>query len=691
MYQDIIDALRRKSITKALSAARILVTAHPDDAIAHRWLASALQQNGDIDEALASIEQAIALSPDNADLHVARAGLLLGRRNVEAAQSALIKATELNPNQLGSYLLQAQLALGRGDLADAERLRGLAERVAPGFPQLAAIEAMIELQRGNPDQALRVVMDGLKRAPEDEQLRYALGFVHMQKGHFAFAEQAFRRLFESNPTATSLRSLIADLVLKQGRPDEAAELMAPLLEDTAIVTPGMQRFVAQMHLASGNAGRAMPLLRSALSALPNDRAILALLVDIWQRQGDLDAGRNVLDAALAATTDAPNLWIARLALELSGSPHELPLANRWVSAMPDSLEALEAQLEAYAAVDQPQKAETIAERIVALSPGHSVAQGYLFKVLLARDPKAAVSRVQSLLEQARSTESRQLLLSWLGLAQETAGDYEAAVLTWEERSQSMAPGLLPVHRISPPSLEFPAVGVIPPEHVARPLFVWGAPGSGIERVARVLADAGAPLLTDRFAPEWSGDLLQHYDSIEALTSGDMHPAMLVSRWRANLAARGIADGNVVDWLVWWDNAFLKAFRSHLPEGVLLMSLRDPRDMLLHWLAFGAHSQMALPSANEGALWLSEMLGQVALMMEEQLYPLLVVRLEGVENDPAALTAAVNKALSTDNLQPPSSLGHSYLPSGRWRDYREALAVPFSRLTQVAVRLGYPQD
>lgn len=691
MYDNIIDALRRKATAEALAAARVLADAHPDDALAHRWLAASLQQNGDPDEALASIERAIALSPDNADLHVARAGLLLGKREVEAARTALAQATELNPNQLGSYMMQAQLALGRGDLGEAERLHGLAAKAAPDFPQLAAIEGMLELQRGNSDQALRVITRGLQRAPADEQLRYALGFVHMQKGHLAFAEQAFRGLLESNPSATSLRSLIADLVLKQGRPDEAAELIAPLLENPAAVTPGMQRFMAQMHLASDRVDQAMPLLRSALAAAPNDQATLELLVGIWQQSGELEAGRNVLDAALATTTNAPNLWIARLAMELSGSPLELPLANRWVAAMPDSLQALEAQLEAYAAANQVEQAEAIARKIVELSPGHSAAQGYLFNILLVRDPQAAVTRARALLEQSRNEQSRQLLLAWLGLAQDRAGDRTGAVVSWEARSRSMAPDLLPPHRISPPYLEMPEVGAIASENGSRPLFLWGGPGSGVERVAAILAASGAPLLTDRFRPDWAGDMMQHFDSIEALTSGDLAPAVMVSSWRGNLPERGVADGNVIDWLVWWDNSFLKAFRPHLADGVLLVALRDPRDMLLHWLAFGAHSQMALPSANEGALWLSEMLGQIALIVEDQLYPNLLVRLDGIENNPASLTAALGKVLGAPNLKAPAALGPAYLASGRWREYKDSLAEPFARLTQVAVRLGYPQD
>lgn len=691
MYDNIIDALRRRATTEAITAARELVASHPEDAQAHRWLAAALQESGRIEAALVSIDHAISLCPEEAGLHFARAGMLLGSQQMEAAQSALELATGLDPNHLASYLMQAQLALGRGDLKEVERLHRLAARVAPEHPQLAAIEGMLELQRGNADAALRIVTRGLQRGPLDEQLRYALGFVHMQKGHLAFAEQAFRSLLESNPAIASLRSLIAELVNRQGRPDEAVELVAPLLADPATATPGLQRFVGQMYLASGQPEQALPLLYAALTALPNDRATLETLVGVWHQRGELETGRNVLDAALATTPDAPNLWIARLALEVSGSPQELPLANRWAASMPASSQALEAQMEAYAALGQTEKAEAIAQQIVLLSPGHSAAEAYLFNLLLARDPASAVVHAQSLLTQARSEQARQLLLGWLGLAQDKAGQHAEAVVSWSERAASLASNQLPPHRIISPYQEWPQIGTVSPETTARPLFLWGAPGSGVERAAVVLGTAGAPLLSDRFRADWQGDLFQRYDSIGALESGALDVAAMVASWRANLPARGIADGNVVDWLVWWDNSFLKAFRPHLADGALLVVLRDPRDMLLQWLAFGAPSQMALPSPNEGAQWLSEMLGQVVVLSENQLYPHFLLRLDGLENDARGLADALGQALRAPALSAPSSLGPVYLSSGRWRDYAEALAEPFARLTPVAVRLGYSQD
>src|SRR5690606_27193456 len=123
-----------------------------------------------------------------------RAGLLLGTGQVDPARQALDKAIELDPNQLGAYLMQAELALGRGELDEAERLARGAGRIAPEHQVLQSIEAMVALGRCDKERALALIAGPLEEVPDDPQVLNAAGFIYMGNEHFAFAEQAFRRL-----------------------------------------------------------------------------------------------------------------------------------------------------------------------------------------------------------------------------------------------------------------------------------------------------------------------------------------------------------------------------------------------------------------------------------------------------------------------------------------------------------------
>ncbi|WP_454832792.1 tetratricopeptide repeat protein [Pseudoxanthomonas wuyuanensis] len=690
MYDTIIDALRRNAADEALTAARELVANRPDDAQAHRWLATSLQQSGQAEAALASIDHAIALAPEDADLHLARAGVLIGSRRIDEAQGALATSSGLDPNQFLAYLMQAQLALGRGDLDEAERLSRLAARVNPEHPLLAAVDGMVALRRGDAEHALKIVSAAAQVAPEDPQLRFTLGFVYMAKQHWAFAEQAFRGIVDSNPAAANLRSLIADLVRRQGRPADAADELEPLLANPATSGPGLHRYAGHLRLAAGQNEQALASLRTALAGNPRDRETLLGIIEAWRRLNAPDDARATLDAALATTPDSHELWLARLLFETVGSEQARAVVERWLTAMPDHLPALEAQMAVLDFAGDAAGAEAIAQRIVELEPGRSSGEQRLVEALLARDePKAAIARVQSLIERATDPQARQGLRGWLGLVQDRAGRQAEAVATWTALAQEAAPTRLPLWPQTEAAQAWPPLAPLPQPLGARPLLLWGAPGSGVEAIVGVVDIQGGYLRADRFGPAPPQDGLQSYRTPAALASGALTGEELIGGWRAAFPARQVSNGNIVDWLLWWDNALLHALRPQVPEGMLLIALRDPRDMLLDWLAFGAPAPLAITDAQQGADWLAQLLGQVAELHEQDLYPHRLIRLDGIVHDPAAISAAVGQALDTA-MPPPPRAGARRFPEGHWRNYAQALKQPFAVLAPVAQRLGYPE-
>lgn len=688
MYDRILDALRRNATGEALTLARELVASQPEDAQSHQWLAAALQQNGELQAALASLDQAIALAPQMASLHVARAGLLVGMRQTGAAQSALAQASALDPNEFGAYVMQAQLALGRGDLDEAARLSRLAARVAPEHPQLAAIDGMLALHRGDSDNALKLVTAALQRAPEDIQLRYALGFIHMEKGHWAFAEQAFRGIVERVPDAKNLLTLIADTIRRQGRPADAADALAPLLSESARPAPALQRFAGQLRLAAGQPQLALPLLLQVVSRQPRDSGALAALVEIGRLPAFQAEVRGALEAALATSPDMTELWKARLAIEPVGDEGQT-LLQRWVMQMPESPEALRAQLTQQLRAGQSGAADAVAKRLLALAPGDDLAQAYVLEELLAKDPQAAIGQIGVWLAGSPEPAKRRTLEGWLGLAQDRSEQRAEAVATWTRLQAQASPRGTPLPPTSAPPKQWPELGAMP-EAPPMTLFLWGAPGSGVERLATVFAASAEMFRGDRFGPNPPLDGLQDHAVVEGLSSGKLSGEALVAQWRAALPSRGVQGGHIFDWLPWWDNALLTALRPHVREGMLMIAVRDPRDMLLEWLAFGTAMPFAMPAPQRAAGWLAIVLNQVASLVEEQWYPNRVVRTDLIGNDPQAAAKAIGEAMQLTIPAPPA-LGPVRFPAGHWREYAQVLADPFAMLTPVAVRLGYPEN
>jgi tetratricopeptide (TPR) repeat protein len=688
MYEPILDALRRGAAAEALSAARDAVAANPQDATAHRLLGAALHLDGDAAAALDAVDAALALTPDDAGLHVERAGLLLRARQLDDAQVALAKAVGLDPNQFPAYIIQGQLALTRADLDEAERLAKLAGRIAPEHPQVAAIEGMVALRRGDADRALAILSQASQRGADEPTLRNALGFAYIAKGHFAFAEQCFRKQLEAQPDSTPLRALIADLVRRQGRVAEAADEAAALLQD-GNASPGLQRVAGELELQAGRTERALAPLKAAFAAMPRDRRTLEALLEAWRRTGDIADARDTLEQALAAHPQEDNLWRARLLVEPFAGPEALAVVERWMDTAPDYIPALQARAVIHDHFGETEAADAIAYQIVAIEPGHTQAELRIVDRLLQNDPNAAVARVRGLLERAQVPEATRMLRQLLGRCLDVAGDTAQAAAEWAALHAEVVEQRLPLPEVTSDLGELPPLAPLP-DPAPGVLLLWGAPGSLVDRIALNFDYAGAPVRVDRFGPQPPADPLQRYRTPQELLTGRLDGNFLVSQWRAALPARGIQDGQVFDWLLWWDNALLHALRPHLPEAMAMIAVRDPRDMLLEWLAFDAPQRFSLPSPTHAAQWLAASLAQVADLHERDLFPHRLLKLDDIAYDPAALAAAVGDALEI-TLQPLPSLGIRHFAPGHWRAYAQPLAEAFAALTPVAVRLGYPEN
>lgn len=689
MQDQILQALRQNDAAQAVQLAQAWVHDEPGQAQAHRWLALALQQQDQPEAAMEALQQALQLAPDDAQLHLQQAGLLLAQHRYEGADEALLRTTELNPNAFEAYLMQAHLAIGRNDIDTAARQATMAARLEPEHPEVMALQGMVALYRDDADRAVQLLSEAARQMPNDPRVLYALGSAYQAKDMLAFAEQAFRRVIEINPKMTSLHGQVVQLALRQGNVEAAHQQLQQALQVPGLDTPALQRLGAEIALQADQPMQALEQLRPMLKANPDDRRTVELLLACWQRLGREEEARTELDAVLAENTQLPHLWLARLAPEGFGSPGAVAVADRWIEAMPEFVPALEARLRLHEAAGEGDAVEAIARRIIAVEPGRISGETRLVAALLARDPAAAVAHVQGLIDTA--PEGRRIeLRTWLGEILDQAGQPRDALRTWLElQAEQSAQRLpLPPQAKAPPS--WPDLGEVDAESAASaPIFLWGAPGSGVERVAVTLTGASPVMRSDRFGHTPPDDAFQNYFTLQKLASGDLSPDGLVSGWRDTLRKRGLQNDTVIDWLLWWDNALLWSLRPHLPQGRLLVVLRDPRDMLLDWIAYGAPAPFAVNNVAEVAEWLARSMAQVATLHEQDLYPHLLMRMDDVGDDPRVVAGMLQELFNT-SIPPAERIGPPRFPAGHWRHYSDVMSAAFDLLTPVAVRLGYPE-
>lgn len=687
MQELIQQALREGAFDQAVAAARGWVAEAVDDRDAQRWLVIALRQAGQVAEARQALDAALALAPDDADLHFLQAGLLLSEQAPEQARESLARSVELNPNQLAAYVLQAHLALIGGDAEEARRLVTLAERVDPGHPQVAALRGGLLLREGQADEALKVLTAASAQAPDDAQILHTLGFAYMAKGHLAFAEQSFLRVAQLRPEMHSVQVQLAQLLDAQGRPQEALQQVQGLLAVDA--GPGLRRMAGELALRAGQPKIAIDHLREAVQTMPGEPRALGAAMHAWQTLDDWGDARKVLDAVLKAQPAAAPAWRARMHVEnkLAGDADDI--LQQWLAEVPDSVAALEEQMASQQQRGQQDAADAAARRIIELQPGHGPANLHLLAGLLASDANAALARADELLAQAEAEDSRRLLQDWRANALEGLGRFDEAVAQWSELQAGLETRRAPLPALTTAPVKWPVAGGNQQSPAAA--FVFGLPGSGLERLLPALGNWFGAWRSDRFGSQPPHDAFQYLDSAGRIASGELPVEVALNSWAAGLQGRGIEDGTIIDWLPWWDNALLQVIRPHLPHARLLYAVRDPRDMLLQWLRgniVGVPFAMTSPLA--AAQWMAQALQQVVDLRDGELLKLKLMRLD--ENRarlaPEVLAEALNVEL--DERTPPQAMT-SPQPPGHWRQYRKPLGEAFAVLTPLAVALGYPQD
>lgn len=678
MPQATLEALRRGDYAAAAEAARHLLQTEPDNADGHHLLGLALRALGDLEAAQQSLDRAISLAPTNAVFHVSRATAAMREARLDEAQAALDEAIKHDPNQLAAYVTLAHIALARRDLDEAERQLKLVLRVDPDHPYALVVQGNVALARGQHDQALAHVSRAASFAPEDPMVLSALGLAYLAKGHFAFAEQALRNAVAKQPEARRLRWALVEALRRQGRLldalPEVRELHQADPADTAAAV-----LHGELVLASGRTDEALAIWRDFIAQAADPAPAVVRTAQRLVGAGLHAPAVELLEEALARVPGNDALWALRVGLASEGPASWKPVLDRWLRENPDSLNAREYLAQYHEAVGEDARAEEIADAILAEQPARQAALSVKLRADLRERPEAVLERVVPLLDDAMPPLTRRVAHGWRGLALDRLGRHDEAIASWREMGSQPVVGLMPV----PPVVFSTRQTAESDSDGPAPRLLWGAPGSGVERIAAALVSSpDCIVLSDRFGPGARPDGLWPPRADEGMVD--------VKGWRGLLASLGVDPARAIDWLPHWDARAVAA----LPDARLIAVIRDPRDMLLDWWVYGSTQRFAFPEPGLAATWLANALRPLVERMEAAPDKVELVRADA---DPEALCTALAGTLQLAQAPDPQAIraagrGPGGLPTafpvGHWRHYAQALAEPFAELEGIAARLGY---
>lgn len=691
MLKDSIELHRLGRLEEAERGYREHLESEPNDADALHLLGLLRHQRGASAEAEDLLARAHALAPEKAGIELALGTVRFQAGDLDGAKTHYEKALALDPNIGSAHSGLGQVALMEGERETAEQHFRIALRAGEEAQALAGLGSLL-LERDDLEAALRHLGRAADLAPNDPTIQLALGRAFAKRGTETFAEKAFENALRVKPDLVPARQGLASLTLKAKRFREAESHYRMLLAAPGFETAG--------HVGLGDVARAeerfddaVAAYQSALAIDPMQSAPARALAWSLSRLGRNDEAIAAYDAYLAqAPADHDVLaaradllmFIGRLADSASDwralaekNPGDMQAASR-LAMLDEHMGQLDAADARAALVSSatPRDAEMLLIRIRAAMRRH--------------DDDVARRFIDALAELPLTEGQHRLRWNYLGRIHDRAGNAVEAAGAFTE-AQRGTPASMPALDTPRPELEIALTEPVGEAWADAPVLLLGTPGSGVERVAALLADQpDLVVLRDRIGAlqrvdDFNQPRFAHYAG--ALSEADR--AALRERYLGPLRHVGIASGRtVVDWLPRWDAHLLALVRRAYPGTRIVVVERDPRDALLNWLAFGWARGFGLADLSAFSEWLARARDHIHYADALDEPQRIVVDADAVLDDPAGAGAALARFLGIDALEPGAnhaamSRGLGGLPvrfpRGHWQAYAEALAEPFAKL------------
>lgn len=316
-----------------------------EDALAQPGVATsimigrALLESGDAAGALPYYRRAWEADPTSRETGIRLSEVAVMAGNTKLALEVLSTLSENDPEDVpvGIRLARLQFLLGRFDQA-----RGVADvlyEAHPADPQV--LELRLDLQEGEQDfaAALDTTAELMAEAGDSAQIRVRRGDLLGALGRDEEAEAEWRMALELDPGGTDASSRLVDLLITQGR---QAELMEELQRrvDAGIAEPRQAAALADLYLREGRPDEAaavlIPLAASGeldqagelhliqlLGDLGRNEEALELLEQVARDEPDRPAVHRLRGALLFAAGDAVGAEESlRRALELDAADNE---------------------------------------------------------------------------------------------------------------------------------------------------------------------------------------------------------------------------------------------------------------------------------------------------------------------------------------------------------------------------------
>ncbi|RMB08926.1 XrtA/PEP-CTERM system TPR-repeat protein PrsT [Eilatimonas milleporae] len=203
--------------------------AAPEDHRAYLGLARLALQARDYDKAATLAQEAARLSPDSSMVVYTQGLISRYQGRPDDARVAFERAAALFPGNILAQLELAALKIAAGQDDAAENHLDIVYASAPGHPIAQYLNAVLLARRGDYTGAEALLLRTRTLVDRYLPALYVFGFVSYATGKDTAAERALSRVLAARPDNREARLTLAASLIRQGRPGQARQILAPLL------------------------------------------------------------------------------------------------------------------------------------------------------------------------------------------------------------------------------------------------------------------------------------------------------------------------------------------------------------------------------------------------------------------------------------------------------------------------------
>lgn len=246
-------------------------------------------QTGDEGAALDLYAQALRLAPDTPAILAALAERYEASGDYQAARYHLTRAHDLAPENIYYALQLAGVHAELGERAQAASLYAAILEQAPERLDARYDLARLYAMEGETAKAAAAYERILQENAGDRAVRRQLLNLYERLGDWPGAERILADMLRDEPQNPDLRRTMAEIRLKQGRYDEAADEFLRILEQN---TQDVQWWIyaARTLRDGGGLAAAGRVAEKGLALFPNALA-LRKIAEAWRRALEIDPNR----------------------------------------------------------------------------------------------------------------------------------------------------------------------------------------------------------------------------------------------------------------------------------------------------------------------------------------------------------------------------------------------------------------